>query len=203
MPARKMRGRGPNRSVCAVPTWSLWLRSRDIIFSRWSPMGLGNQLQDQMSSSIMQELILGRLHLTVITLLLSMLPNSTFIWPCLFKGNQKDKSDGAKVNAPPNSPAAHSLDLYTSTDFKSYATPLTWFGSPTPDLTIMGKCLILKSQTLKFTFTKTSCFTTTQLSTSIFGNFLLLRPTQVLKSITPSLCGCYRYPSFLDCNSQT
>ena len=203
MPARKMRGRGPNRSVCAVPTWSLWLRSRDIIFSRWSPMGLGNQLQDQMSSSILQELILGRHHLTVITLLLSMLPNSTFIWPCLFKGNQKDKSDGAKVNAPPNSLAAHSLDLYTSTDFKSYATPLTWFGSPTPDLTIMGKCLILKSQTLKYTFTKTSCFATTQLSTSMLGNFLLLRANQVHNSISLALSGSCPHPSFLVCNSQT
>ena len=88
-------------------------------------MGLGNQLQDQMSSSIMQALNLGRLHLTVITLLLSMLPNSTFIWPCLFKDNQKDKSDGVKVNDPSFSLAAHSLDLYTTTDLKSYATPLT------------------------------------------------------------------------------
>ena len=74
----------------------------------------------------------------------------TFICPCFFKGNQKDKSD----KCPPNSLAAHSLDLYTPTDFKSYATPLTWFGSPTPDLTIMGKCLILKSQTINLPLPK-------------------------------------------------
>ena len=203
MAARKMRGRGPKRSVCAMPMWSLSLRSQDIIFSSWSPMGLRNQLQDQMSSSIMQELILGRLHLTVITSLLSLFLKSTFFWPCLFKDNQKDKSDGVKVNAPPNSLAAHSLDLYTSTDLKSYATPLTWFGSPTPDLTIMGKCLILKSPTLKYTFTKTSCFATTQLSTSMLGNFLLLRATQIHKSITLDLSGSCPHPSFLVWNSQT
>lgn len=184
-----------------MPMWYLWLRSQDIIFSSWSPVGLGNQLQEQILSSIRQELILGRLYLTVMPSLRSMLLKSTFIWPCLFKGNKTDKSDGLRVNAPPNSLAAHCLNLYTPTDFKPCATPLTWFGSPIPDLTLMGKCLILKPQTLKFTFTKTSWFSMAQLSKSMLGNFL--GPTQVHESITLALSGPYPHPSFLVYNSQT
>lgn len=104
-------------------------------------MGLGNQLhmarngeewpithpfiaspQDQISSSIMQEIFLDRLHPTAIISFFYMFLKLTFIKPSMFKGRQKDELNGFKVDDSPNSLASHCLDLYTSTNLKFYAS---------------------------------------------------------------------------------
>lgn len=102
----------------------------------------------------------------------------------MLKRNQRDTSEGFKVNVSPNSLAAPCLDLYTSTDFRFYDTQAHDLVASFPDIAIKGSCLILKSQTVEFPFTKISCFSTVQISVNLL---VASCSSESPKSMGPSL----------------